>query len=304
MKVGKVAATLCAIAACTSAAADHERLGDRAYDAGDYEAALGQYLAAARTRPKDRILAKLGSVALHTGDYREAADAYSRLAEDDPSRAEEAATGLERVARGAEQAGDMTALREAIATLRAIAPQRATGRYAFQLLRKEKLSSSEALGLLPYAIAAAPDAEAADSLLAVYGSAFQETTACEEAVHAFSAVLRRSQDTVLRIAAGDGLAICALELGREAQAATRAEAAERWYGEAVRVDSASAIGREALIRLGELRVSQGDIFGAALAYQTAIALSESQDSLRAVAVAKLNALGGASPSDSGRTGTQ
>ena len=57
-----------------------------------------------------RVWAKLGAAALHAGELRESAEAYLRLAQEDPTRAEEAAEGLDGVARAAERAGNVDVL--------------------------------------------------------------------------------------------------------------------------------------------------------------------------------------------------
>jgi hypothetical protein len=59
---------------------DHERKGDEAYGAGRYAEALAEYRRAMGGRSEARVLAKVGAAALHTGDLKQAADAYLRLA--------------------------------------------------------------------------------------------------------------------------------------------------------------------------------------------------------------------------------
>src|SRR5207247_1318424 len=66
---------------------------------------------------------------MHYEDYELAADAYRTLAKRDRSRADEAADGLDRVARAALTANDRTALASALTGLREVAPRRPLGRY-------------------------------------------------------------------------------------------------------------------------------------------------------------------------------
>jgi tetratricopeptide (TPR) repeat protein len=73
---------------------DHERRGDQAYGEGRYTEALTEYRAAVAQDPDARLWAKTGAAALRTGNLEVAADAYLRLAAEDPTRAEEAAEGL------------------------------------------------------------------------------------------------------------------------------------------------------------------------------------------------------------------
>lgn len=276
-------------AGCGSAAADHERLGDRAYDAQQYEVALAEYRAGARTDPSARLWAKLGAAAAHAHDFQTAADAYRRLAAADPTRAGEAAEGLLRAAVAAERADDVPGGHALLLALRTVAPTRGVGRLAVSLTRGADLQPGEAVGLLPYVLAGSPDAGATDSLLAGWGDALRATTACDEAAAAYAAVLRRSQAVALRRRATVGLGTCAAVLGADAQAAGDAPAAERWFLAAVRLDSTSAAARRAMVGLGDLRAAAGDPIAAALMYERARA--QRDDSIAAVAAERLGALG-------------
>jgi tetratricopeptide (TPR) repeat protein len=282
------------VAGCSSAASDHERLGDVAYGQLHYGGAAAEYRAALKRASDGRLLAKLALAAMHDQSYREAGDAYRRLAAQDPSRKDEAANGLELVARAAERARDDVALRQAVTALRTIAPARLSGRYALGLVQEGKLDPNETLVIIPAALAAASDAGAVDSLLTVYGKAFQQNTACDAAAKAYRAVLRRSHDTKVRQRAGAGLAQCALQLGQEALTVQKPEQAALWFGEAISQDTSSAIGRRALVGLGDARVAEGDLLGAAIAYQRAIAPEgTTNDSTSQTARERLNRLGAA-----------
>jgi tetratricopeptide (TPR) repeat protein len=283
------------LAGCLGSAADHERLGDAAYGRQSFEEALAEYRAALKTAPSADLEAKLGQTAIHTNNFRDAAQSYRTLALEDPARVEEAATGLERVARTADHAGDAVGLREAVSALRGVEPDRFVGRYALGLARSGKLPAQEALLILPAAIAAAPDAGAVDSMLAQYGAALQETTACEAAARMYRAANRRTRDPKLRARVSAGLAACAIQLGQEALAVNQPDVAARWFGEGAAVDSTSDTGRRALVGLGDARVAQGDILGAAMAYQAAIGDESTADTIAQMAAHKLNALGSAQP---------
>jgi tetratricopeptide (TPR) repeat protein len=268
-----------------------ELAGDRAYGAGRYTEALAAYHEAAGKDGPGRIWAKLAAAALHTGDLAIAAEGWRRLAADDPTRIEEAADGLEAVARDAERRGDGPALHDAVFALRAVAPERPLGRHALALARRGRVSDGEALAILPAAMSAAPDAESVDSLLSAYAGALQAASGCEQAAPAYRAALRRTRSSGLRGRAGGELATCALNLGLVALGRGRAADAERWLVQAVRVDSVSWVGRRALIALGDARVGQGDILAAAIAYQSA-ADAGATDSLGRLARERLNGLGG------------
>ena len=58
------------------------------------------------------------------------------------------------------------ALQRAVIGLQTVAPDRVPGRYALRLAQQEGAEPEELVALLPRAIAAAPDQQAVDSLLA------------------------------------------------------------------------------------------------------------------------------------------
>ena len=275
---------------CPSAAADHAKLGDQAVSESDYNVAVAEYRAGVQASPRPDLLAKLGAAALRLKNYREAAEVYRRLGESDPSRAGEAATGLERVARAAAAAHDHLAGREALLGLHAIAPERPVGRIALTLAMSGRFTAGDALPLLPYALAGARGDATVDSLLHLYGNALRETTACEEAVKVYQTLLRRTGGSAMN--AARGLAECAVRLGMDAEALSQPALAERWFRDALRADSLSDLGRQALLGLGYARLSQGDTLNAALAYRTAIERWGAADSLGQVASQRLGALSG------------
>lgn len=281
------------LAGCGLAAADHERLGDQAYAEGRYPEALSEYRAAERAGARPRVWAKLGAAALAARDFAAAVEAYSRLADEDPTRVTEAATGLERSALQAERGGaaGVGTIAAAVQALRVVAPGRPLGRFALPPARG--LGRAEALGVLPAALASAGSARAVDSLLVAYGTAQRLTTACEDAARTFRTALRRVRDPELRITAQDGLMGCALQLGLDALAAQRGEQAERWFETVLVTRASSESGWRSRIGLGDARLLQGDVLGAAIAYQTVISATGVPDSLAQLASRRLNSLGGA-----------
>jgi tetratricopeptide (TPR) repeat protein len=286
---------LLSLVACTSRGAP-ELAGDHAYGAGRYAEALTEFRAATGRTTPARVWAKLGAAALHAGDLRAAAEAYRRLAVEDPSRTEEAAEGLDMVARAAARGTDAGALRDAVLGLQAVAPQRPIARYALALVQRSGGPGDAAAALLPAAMAAAPDAATFDSLLGAYAATLQATGGCEPAAPVYRAVLRRTRDGGVRGRVGAGLATCALSLGVAALGGGRADDAAAWFLQAVRVDSTSWTGRRALIGLGDARVGQGDIFGAAIAFQSVLdGRIGATDSLAAMAADRLRSLGAAGP---------
>jgi tetratricopeptide (TPR) repeat protein len=272
-------------------AADGERRGDEAYGRGQYAQALKEYRSLAGGKVSARVWAKTGAAALRSGELREAADAYLHLAGEDPGRAQEAAEGLEEVARAAERADRQDALQEAVVGLQSVAPDRVPGPYALVLAQKEGADPVELVTLLPGAIAAAPDQSTVDSLLALHARLLQQTSGCGQAMFQYRAVLRRSQDSSLRAQARKGAAVCALSLGQRSRTSGRDEDAALWFAEAARMDSSSATGRSALFAYGETRLMQGDTLAAALTYQAIASDPVPADSFGGKARARLAALG-------------
>jgi tetratricopeptide (TPR) repeat protein len=282
-------------------AGDHERLGDTAYGEGRYAQALAEYRLGLEQDPDPRVWAKAGAAALRTGNLEVASDAYLRLAAEDPTRAEEAAEGLESVARAAERAGDARRLQAAVVGMGAIAPDRSTGRYALDLIRRPGAQAADLVAVLPGAIAVAPDPETVDSLLVVYGTALRETSGCGEALSAFQASLRRTRLATLRSRAEEGVAGCSLALGLRAEATGMPEDAALWFAAVIRIDSNTTVGRRALVGYGDAQLRLGDSVAGALAYRTVVSDAVQTDSIYQMALDRLEGLRGSAPFDSART---
>jgi tetratricopeptide (TPR) repeat protein len=244
---------------------------------------LTEYRAGLAKSPDARLWAKAGAAALHTGDLETASAAYMRLAAEDPTRTEEAAEGLETVARAAERAGDAKRLESAILGLGAIAPDRSIGRYALTLIRRPGAQAEDLVSVLPGAIAVAPDAETVDSLLLVYAAALKETSGCDQALPTFQATLRRSRVAELRSRAEEGVAGCSLALGLRAEAAGKLQDATLWYAAAIRIDSSTPVGRRALVGYGDARLKLGDTIAGALAFQAVASDPVQSDSINQMA---------------------
>jgi tetratricopeptide (TPR) repeat protein len=282
-------------------AGDHERLGDEAYGAGRYTDALAEYRTAVAKDPDARLWAKTGSAALHAGNLEVGSDAYLRVAAEDPTRAEEAAEGLEAVARAADRARDAKRLETAVIGLGMIAPNRSIGRYALTVVRRPGAEANDLVAVLPAAIAAAPDAETVDSLLAVYAAALRETSGCDQAIPLFQATLRRSRTPVLRSRAEDGVAGCSLALGFRAEAGGQPADAALWFAAAIRVDSNTPVGRRALVGYGDAHLRLGDTVGGAMAFQAVASDAVQSDSTTQMARDRLEELRARDPANVPRT---
>jgi tetratricopeptide (TPR) repeat protein len=297
--VRRLAAALLALTlACVRSAADHEELGDRAYAAGQYRNALAEYQFGLRAHPGSASLeAKLGAAALHTGDYALAADAYRALAQEDRSRADEAADGLERVVLGAVTANDRSALASALTGLREIAPRRPLGRHVTlaALDAVDRGDTAAALALLPAAAAAAADPGRADSLLFAYGMTLVRVKDCSTAVLVFEGVIRRQRAPAATESAREGLGLCALVEGQRALESGRPADAEGWFRRATAPGAAPDVVRAGFLGLGDVRLAQGDIAGALESYQQALVGGTPGDTLAQRAQEKINALGKAEP---------
>jgi hypothetical protein len=282
-------------------AGDHERLGDQSYGEGRYAQALAEYRLDLEKHPDARVWAKAGAAALHVGNLAIASDAYLRLAAEDPTRAEEAAEGLESVARAAERAGDGRRLQAAVVGMGAIAPDRSTGRYALDLVRRPGAEATDLVAVLPGAIAVAPDPETVDSLMVVYATALRETSGCGEALPAFQTGLRRTKIAALRSRAEEGVAACSLALGLRAEATGMPQDAVLWFAAAIRIDSNTTVGRRALVGYGDARLRLGDSVAGAQAYRVVVADAVQSDSIHQMALDRLEGLRGSAAFDSART---
>jgi hypothetical protein len=271
-------------------AGGHERKGDQAYGEARYGQALAEYRVVLTDDPDARVWAKAGAAALHTGNLEVASDAYLRLAAEDPTRAAEAAEGLNAVARAAERVNDAKRLQAAVVGMGAIAPDRSIGRYALELIRRPGAEATDLVGVLPGAIAVAPDAETVDSLLVVYATAVRETSGCGQALPAYQAALRRTKLEILRNRAEEGVAACSLMLGLQSESAGQLEDAVLWFAAAIRTDSNTIVGRRALVGYGDARLRLGDPIAAALAYQAVVSDEVQSDSIHQMAVDRLRDL--------------
>jgi tetratricopeptide (TPR) repeat protein len=289
-----------AVAGCAHSAADHEELGDRAYASGAYRDALAEYRLALKAHASAGLHAKAAAAALHTQDYGMAASEYRALADRDRSRAAEAATGLERVARATLAANDRADLGGVLRALLAVAPSRPLGKYAklAALDAVDRGDTAGALGLLPSAIAGAPDARSADSLLFLLGMAAARTRDCGTAVPIFESVIRRQREPGVSDGAREGLSWCTLLEGQARLEQGKPAEAESWFKRASAPGAPADVVRAAYLGLGDVRLAQGDVAGALDSYRQAVAGPNASDSITVRAQQKINALGkadGATP---------
>ncbi|MGD2136307.1 MAG: hypothetical protein PVF27_09105 [Gemmatimonadales bacterium] len=285
------------LAACVGAAAEHDALGDRAYAEGRWADALVEYRLALQSRaPNAELRAKAAAAALHAGQLGAAAEEFVALADEGgDDRAGEAADGLVRVANRAIDEGDREALQRALDGLQTVAPGRALGTYAQQLASVvgTMQPSREALNVLTYAAASAPDAGTQDSLVYAYGLMLRRMGRCETAIDVFESLLRRRRLGAQLGQAERGLVLCALGLGRRAHDRNQPTVAERWFRLAATRGGTSAGGRLAYIGLGDVLFGLGDVSGAVRAYEQARTGLVPGDSVYAVVAERLNRLGDA-----------
>ncbi|HKI94525.1 MAG TPA: tetratricopeptide repeat protein [Gemmatimonadales bacterium] len=280
------------VAACSSAAADHQALGDRAYLRSDYGTALVEYRLALRQQTASpELRAKAGAAALRAGDLGAAVEEYAALGKDKAQQAE-AAVGLERVARIAVDSNDHATLWSALDALRQIAPDRIIGGVGEELALAlgDSAAPRAALTLLPYAAAAAPDARRQDSLMYLYGVALVRAGRCGQAVPVFESLLRRQRDPAVQGDAARGAASCALTLGRNSLNSGQPSDAADWFRRAATEAPDTPEGRAAYVGLGDVMFAQGDFAGAADAYQRAMAGAAPGDSIAQIAAEHLNRL--------------
>ena len=260
----RVAFLLLPITLACSAPSNAERQADAEVGAGRWAEAVAGYRQAAAGDADGRVVAKLGSAELHTGHLREAAAAYARLGREDPSRQDEAADGLELVARAAERGGDTTALRIAMQGIRDVAPGRPVGRYVLMLEARGALDAGDRMELTPDAVAAAPDGDTADSLLMTYASGLQAAGDCEHAAGVYGAVAARSTLRNRIAAARHAQQDCALAVAEARLSAQAPADALPWLETAIRADSSSRSGVRALEAMASALTALGDTVGGTL----------------------------------------
>jgi tetratricopeptide (TPR) repeat protein len=282
------------LVACGGAAADHEALGDRAYGERHFADALAEYRLAIKLQPSATLRAKAGAAALHASDFVGAVEEYRALAKEGGSRrAGEAADGLERVARAAAEGDDPAGLAAAVGGLRAVAGGRALASFARQLAQSvgPDARSPDALSVLSYAAAGAPDARAEDSLMYAYATALARIGRCGDAIPVFEAVARRAREPALVHPAQQASGRCALALGRQAIDGGKADQAEQWFRRAASGgEERDPLVRAAYIGIGDVLFARGSFAEAAEAYQRALAGAAPGDSLAQIAAEKLNQL--------------
>ena len=280
------------LAACGGAAADHEALGDRAYGERHFADALAEYRLAIKLQSSATLRAKAGAAALHSSDFVAAVEEYRALAQEGGSRrAGEAADGLERVARAAAEGDDPAGLAAAVTGLKAVAAGRALASFARQLAQSigPEARSPDALSVLPYAAAGAPDARAEDSLMYGYATALTRVGRCADAIPVFEALARRAREPALGHLAMQASGRCALTLGRQAVDGGQADQAEQWFRRAASGgEERDPVVRAAYIGIGDVLFARGAFAEAAEAYQRALAGAAPGDSLSQISAEKLN----------------
>ncbi len=288
-------ALACVAGACVGAAAEHEKLGDRAYVDGRFADALVEYrLALVQAAPSPMLRSKAAAAALEAEELTAAAEEYVALAEEGGGEREtEAADGLVRVVREAIAAGDREALGAAVEGLQTIAPTRALGTFADELVRTlgTMPRSTDAMTALTYAAAGAPDARLQDSLMFAYGRTLRRVGRCREALPVLESLVRREREPAVVDAARRYVAQCALRLGRQALDRGQPQAAEDWFERAATGGGESDEARMAYVGLGDARFALGDFQGAQEAYLRAIGDGAVVDSIARIAADRLNDIG-------------
>lgn len=279
---------------CAGGGPDHERQGDAHFRAGRFDEAVLSYRSAVQAGGAAEGWAKLGAAALAAGDPATAVEAYEQLGVAEPSRAAEAARGLERALRRVDRGADsLQVAARAVRALHRISPDRPLGRLAAAAVMD--LPDSGNADLLPSAVAGALAGDDVDRLLVRTAAVLQAGGSCDAAVRIYRTALRRAQEPGERAAATAGVGSCALRLGEAALAADRLEEAERWFNAASAADTTGPVGLLARLGWGDARLRQGDVLGAALVWQAVRSLAGAPDSLVRRATERLERLAGAEP---------
>jgi hypothetical protein len=278
-------------AGCTGGSRDER--GDAAWVSGDWTDAYEYYRAEAQATGGD-AWAKVGAAALRARDWPAAAEALGRLADAVPGRRAEALEGLWRAAQGAAEEGDAVGLRAVLEALVSREPGAPVARWAARLVELGEAPAD----LLPAALAGAPDAGAANRALAALAEAAASDGGCGASAPVWAALERRSSVPEERARAAGQVAACALVLA-EAALVNDPAAAEDWFRELLRARPEGDTARRAMLGLGDARQRQGDLLGAALAWQQVA--GGGADSLAARATERLNALASAGVTETDTT---
>jgi hypothetical protein len=284
------------VAACSLERPDRERLGDVAWHEARWADAMADYRDAGDS---PRVTAKFADAALQGGLLAQSAQAWTKLGTDAPERVAEAAAGLARVADAAEHDGRQAALADAIAGLRRVAPGWPLGRIASRLGGADAILPTQAPDVIPAVLASTPARDAMPPLLLALAQADRARGACDLAVPILEGVLRRTTNAGLRDTATTALGWCELGLGLGALQTARPGDAERWLARAAHRDPQGAVGRRALIGVGDARLRQGDTVAARVAWQALAVADATPDSLTQLALLRLQALTSTVVPDSG-----
>jgi tetratricopeptide (TPR) repeat protein len=260
--------------ACSGSAAKHEMLGDRAFAEGRFGDAAVEYRLELVQRGSHPVLhTKAGVASLESRDLVGAVEQFVQLGESDDSvDGAVAADGLQRVAAIALEEGNDVALAAALQGLALVAPGRAVGDFAQQLVGDLPAAPTEeeSLDLLRRAAASAANARLQDALMYRYARGIRRRGDCVQAIPIFESLERRGRSGDVAAAAGAEATGCALGLGRGALADGRPSAAEEWFRLAVAIGGDSPAARAAYIGLGDVQLAEGDYISAAEAYLRAM----------------------------------
>jgi tetratricopeptide (TPR) repeat protein len=291
---------LTALVGCgEQSAADHETLGDRAYAALDFAAALVEYRLEIVQEEDNKVLrAKAGAAALRAGDLLAAAEEYAsllRLDQEDPDAVE----GLDRVANSAMVEGNREALNTALEALASGSEDLVHRKYAAEMVAGFTASTpaETALRLLPAAAAGATDARVRDSLVYEYARVMVRAGNCDGAVTVFESLVRRNRNQEISDHARTDLARCALESGNRQLLEGHPSEAVSWFERAIIGGGDSEFAVAAYIGLGEALFARGDFSEAFEAYLAVLSIAEPTDPLYRQAIDKLNDIGDAETGD-------
>ncbi len=272
-------------AACgTSGSADD--LGDLAYVEGRWDDAARAWRNA---DPGPVVTAKLADVAMASGNLAQAAVLWTRLAEQDSTRRGEAATGLARAAQAADRVNDRFALAAAVLGLRQVAPGWPVGRHAMKLHLDDLAAMEDRILLTPAILAGVPSRSEADSLLLRWAMALRGRDGCTVAAPRFAAIEFRTEGDLARLASAN-LGECGLEAGLARLDSGDYDSALRTLGDVTRRDPGSAVGRRALVAVGDVHLKMGDPFSAVMAWQTVASWNGPADSITTLALERLRSM--------------
>jgi tetratricopeptide (TPR) repeat protein len=232
--------------------------GDRFWADGNFNAAIAEYRLSLRHRDDAETLARIAHGYARAGQFERAREHYDRLIARDPSYVDQALFDYMQLARSSQQRGDrhgMAAATEAALTLRPGVP---VGDMAAPLARYYAAmgDGDRSLDFFERALSRAPS-DSVPPLLFELAEAHIARGDCEEALGYLTAFRSRAPRHPRADEARWHIGNCSFELGRQARADERPEAALEYLRTTIELETPRNVLDQAWFERGEALASLG-----------------------------------------------